>query len=282
MRAKGPAWARARGLSKASPSAEDAPHREGRLVEARGLAPRRATGLGHLADRAEPRREPPHEVHPPVGDLRGQRAGPRAERRQVQRDGVLDVDETGLGVEEPDLPPLAFEVALHGLAGQETAHDPHVLAQIAEPHGAQAHRVARGEAGARRRSRCGPGRACSGWPGRWRSPGRCGSRARARRCPGGCARCGRPPPPWRRRDPRTGAACPRTRRARNPAPRPAAPPATRRRPRSRRCRSPWSGLLGRGAREIARRREGRGARWPRARRGRSRARPRRRRRGRGG
>ena len=126
---------------------QHAAHRERGLVQRGRVTPCRAAAFRHLADVALRAREAAHEGQPAIGDVGGERARPRAERRHVKRDPLADGEEAAGGVEKAHRARRAFGLPLYGLAGQEPLHHAHVLAQIVEAHRGQAHGIAGREPG---------------------------------------------------------------------------------------------------------------------------------------
>src|SRR5262249_28820538 len=111
---------------------EDRAHRERGLVERRRGTPDPPTAVLHLPDITHGARGPPDEGKPAVGDLRGERASPRSERRDVERDAPAHAEETTVRIEKAHRPRGPFGVPLYGLAREQPANDADVLAKVDE------------------------------------------------------------------------------------------------------------------------------------------------------
>ena len=154
-----------------------------------GLGAHDGEQLGELLDRPAAGEEP---VAAPSGPPRRSGGVPTDDDRDRAVDGAGPHD----AVLERDEPPV--DGRLLGVVG--SAPTARAARRCTRRGGRRARRTARRgrrtpRPATRRRRRASPGRPTGGraWPAPWPSRRRCAGAARARRWPGGCARCGRPP-----------------------------------------------------------------------------------------
>src|SRR6516165_7521485 len=88
-------------------------------------------------------------VDPTRVELRREAAGPRAERRDRDRDRILDIDQPGLWIQEADLAGFAFDQNFRRLAAQHGRHGPDVVTHIGHLVGSEADAAPAGEAGSK-------------------------------------------------------------------------------------------------------------------------------------
>ena len=95
---------------------EDAAADGGRRVKIGGIAAGLAPGGLHVGDGRAGMGDAARRVHEARAELGGEPARPRAHRRDVQGDRVVQVDGPDLRIQEPDLPLLSLEGPLESLA----------------------------------------------------------------------------------------------------------------------------------------------------------------------